>query len=675
MKLSLISIFTLLFLTTAHSQKIDSLLEVIAQDKKDLEQVKAMSNLGAEYMRTDPAKAKTYLYSCVALSKTIGSQNFESAAYAQLISLYNNNANTDSAAYLLKLLSTLSANVRGSDKEYVNANYYAAAGLFHKKTGNLPQAAMFMKKAINAAGKTSNRSNLAGQLMNLGNTYNLMGEYKNAISNHLKALKIFEEENNAKGQSFCYQNISNSFIELKQFANALGYANKSLAIKKSVNDARGIGTTENALGQIYQGLNKPGPALSHYKQALEIMRSFKLVPEQAKLHYNMAKLYLVVKDTAKALINLEQSKSFASQLGDSSLISMVDVQMMTVKKGGQKGANAEQNMLANVEKLQLTRQLTKEAAGYEHIAEYYAANQQYEKALEYTKKYYAYKDSLTNNELLGQIKNIEEQYNLDKKEKEIAILKKDQQLQQAKLEKQKLYQLAGLAVILLIIGIALITISRYRAVQRGREQLQMEKLRNGIARDLHDDIGSTLTSINILSKVLLQQPGSKDEGMQMNLKKIKDHSATIMESMSDIVWAINPQNDTVEKVIYKMKEFAGEVLEPLNIDYEFKEEGNFSDAKLTLEKRKDLFLIFKEAINNAAKYSRCSFINIVLKYDGNTIELHVKDNGLGFDQEKVRKGNGLQNIYARSQNMLAALQYKTSIGTGTDMQLSVPSHD
>jgi len=321
--------------------------------------------------------------------------------------------------------------------------------------------------------------------------------------------------------------------------------------------------------------------------------------------------------------------------------------------------------------LQAAGQLPREISGYQNIAEFYASSQQFEKALEYTKKYHQYTDSLKNNELQTQIKRIEEQYNLDKKEKEIAILKKDQLLKKAELAQQKVFQSSALVFLALTIIIAVVIINRNKVVNKSKRLLEMEKMRNGIARDLHDDIGSTLTSINILSKVMLQQE-VHDQSTRNNLQKIKEHSSTIMESMSDIVWAINPQNDTVEKVIYKMKEFASEVLDPLNIKYTFLEEGDFSNVKLTLNKRKDLYLIFKETINNAAKYSECDTIQIVLNHDGERILLSVKDDGQGFDEQSVKKGNGLRNIYERSKNMLASVQFNSTIGTGTDILLTVP---
>lgn len=225
--------------------------------------------------------------------------------------------------------------------------------------------------------------------------------------------------------------------------------------------------------------------------------------------------------------------------------------------------------------------------------------------------------------------------------------------------------------LILLVLIGFLIINRYRVVQRAKRLVEMEKLRNNISRDLHDDIGSTLTSINILSKVTLQQTDG-NLMVRSNLQKIKEHSSTIMESMSDIVWAINPQNDTLEKIIFRMKEFAAEILDPLNIEYTFIEEGDFSGVRLDVNKRKDLYLVFKEAVNNAAKYSNCKNVKVVLQHKAQIMHLEVTDDGKGFDEQQVKKGNGLRNIQERAKAMFASLQFTSSAGMGTTIQLSIP---
>ena len=219
--------------------------------------------------------------------------------------------------------------------------------------------------------------------------------------------------------------------------------------------------------------------------------------------------------------------------------------------------------------------------------------------------------------------------------------------------------------------IGFLVVNRYRIVQRASRVIEMERMRNTIARDLHDDIGSTLTSINILSKVALEQQQNGNPMMNASMQKIKDRSSSIMESMSDIVWAINPQNDTFEKIIFRMKEFTAELLDPLNINYSFKEEGNFSDIKMDIKKRKDFYLLFKEAINNAAKYSQCKNLYIDVKEDTQLLHLGVTDDGIGFNEKVVKNGNGLINMRERAAAMAATINIKSEPGNGAQIMLDV----
>ena len=198
-----------------------------------------------------------------------------------------------------------------------------------------------------------------------------------------------------------------------------------------------------------------------------------------------------------------------------------------------------------------------------------------------------------------------------------------------------------------------------------------EKLRSKIARDLHDEMGSTLTSINIISKVAMQQSGD-DEKINQHLGKIKDNSSRMMESMSDMVWAINPSNDTFEKVALRMKEFAAELLEPAGINYFFREEGQMEKAVLNPEQRKDIYLIFKEALNNAVKYSAASEIDILLKKENGFVIMRVMDNGKGFDMVNYKSGNGIKNIKSRGLQMKAVVTIDSIPGTGTTISLQVP---
>jgi len=156
------------------------------------------------------------------------------------------------------------------------------------------------------------------------------------------------------------------------------------------------------------------------------------------------------------------------------------------------------------------------------------------------------------------------------------------------------------------------------------------------------------------------------------LKKIVTHSAQMMENMSDIVWSINPKNDLAEQMVFKMKEFAAEILEPAGINYFFQVQESVEALKLDSEKRKNLFLIFKEAINNAAKYSQGTEVTINLSIQSGHLHLEIIDNGKGFDKDDPKNGNGLSNMKDRAAVIIGVLQYSTELGKGTKILLVVP---
>jgi len=241
-------------------------------------------------------------------------------------------------------------------------------------------------------------------------------------------------------------------------------------------------------------------------------------------------------------------------------------------------------------------------------------------------------------------------------------------------ERQRVFQRGAIVVVILLILIGVLIIGRYKAVNKARRLIELEKMRNHIARDLHDDMGSALSSINIISKVAMTNGGDIPKTTE-RLKKIHEHSSLILENMSDIVWTINPANDSLEKVIFKMREFSADIFDPMNIEYVFNQEGNFQGTKLGLQTRRDLYLVFKEAVNNAAKYSGCARVVITVAVDDRYVEMRITDDGVGFDRDEVRFGNGLKNMEERARQIDGQLTITSAPGSGTTVTLRVRSHD
>jgi signal transduction histidine kinase len=157
------------------------------------------------------------------------------------------------------------------------------------------------------------------------------------------------------------------------------------------------------------------------------------------------------------------------------------------------------------------------------------------------------------------------------------------------------------------------------------------------------------------------------------LAGIVERSEYMMDTMNDIVWSINPQHDEIGNVLVRMKEYAAEMLEPAGIEYRFVMDEKTLKTKLDLSIRKDIYLIFKEGINNMAKHAHCHKAVIELKYHHNVLEMILTDDGVGFIPEEMKgKGNGLPNLQERARQINGEVTITSTPGSGTEIRLQVP---
>jgi signal transduction histidine kinase len=223
----------------------------------------------------------------------------------------------------------------------------------------------------------------------------------------------------------------------------------------------------------------------------------------------------------------------------------------------------------------------------------------------------------------------------------------------------------------LILLVAALLIGLFYFIKQ-RQLRSKEQLRNKIARDLHDDIGSTLSGINIFSKIAFQKLQTDQRASGELLQRINIRTEKTMEALSDIVWSINTKKDNMDNVLSRMREYIGEVIEPLGIQYEFLIDERVHNAHIGMEIRKEVYLIFKEAIHNASKYAACSFIHIEIRKENKSVLLLVKDNGNGFDTGSIVPGNGIYNMQERAEKIEAYFEITSEIGKGTTIKLLFP---
>jgi len=221
--------------------------------------------------------------------------------------------------------------------------------------------------------------------------------------------------------------------------------------------------------------------------------------------------------------------------------------------------------------------------------------------------------------------------------------------------------LAIAAVALLLYQLYLYKINHIRAI---------ESIRQNIASDFHDDLGSTLSSISIFSEVAVKKAETDLAATKSMLGDIGVRARAMIHSMNDMVWIIKPENDNLYRLMQRMEEFGYPVAEAKDINLAFLMDESIYDVKTDMLRRKNLFLVFKEAFNNAVKYSHASNIEVIFELkQKNSLVMKITDNGSGFEYNNKKPGNGLGNMQKRAEEINGRLKITTAPGAGTSINI------
>jgi signal transduction histidine kinase len=219
--------------------------------------------------------------------------------------------------------------------------------------------------------------------------------------------------------------------------------------------------------------------------------------------------------------------------------------------------------------------------------------------------------------------------------------------------------------LLILVGVFIAFSLVALVVLRWQRLHQLRKMRNSIADDLHDDIGSTLSSISIMSELAKV----KSPEALLLLTSIEESAISLQENMSDIVWAVNPKNDRFGNLLQRMNAFASDILEARHIGLDFSSDPALDTARLSMSQRKNLYLFFKEAINNAAKYSEASRVSVSIGRRENRVFMYIRDNGRGFDTASMVNGHGMLTLKKRREELGGELSIDSWPGAGTEVNL------
>lgn len=600
--------------------KIDSLMNVLKTAKEDTNKANTMNALSYHLsQKGDYDKSKKYANDALQLSEKINYKKGEGNAYNNIGIVYNYLGNYPEA--LVSFFSSVNIKEKTGDKIGM-AMSYNNIGMIYWHQGNYPDALKQFFASLKIAEEFGNKFGIAMLHNNIGNIYVIQNNYADALKNYFDALKMREEIGDKKGIAASYNSIGNVYYAQSNYPDALKNYFTALKIIEEIGDKEGMSVSYSNIGDVYASQRNYPDALKNLLSALKIETEIGNKKGIAVSCTNIGPLYIILKNFPEAKKYLDNGLSLSKEIG-------AKPEIMNSYKG---------------------------------LAELDSSVGNYKQALEHYKLYTVYKDSILNETQSKQTAQMKIQYETEKKEKEITVLSKDKQIQDTEIKKQTLLKKSFIGSLALSFILFFFIYKNYRT----RQKLKLENIRNNIAADLHDDIGSTLNSISLFSEVAKQQAGKPIPA----LDQIGVSARKIIDAMSDIVWTINPDNDTFENVIVRMRSLAYMLLKAKAIEFTFKADENLNQLSLPMPVRKNVYLLFKEAINNLVRYSNATHASFHISLDYKNVKMVIRDNGIGFNMENALMGNGIKNMKRRATEIGAQLLIESGEGKGTNIELN-----
>lgn len=511
----------------------------------------------------------------------------------------------------------------------------------HIKRGRQQKAMQFYHAALAVFKKEQDEEGMAAAEDVLGEIYYAQRLFQNAKAAFRQSLQSFEKRNNHVGSIMALLHMGNTFY-LESADDSAGKCYlKALQLCDSLGDTNGSVICYSNLSRLALDAGQTSKALNYAETALSLIAPGNYQTIEASNYQQIGDIYAEMGQWKKAIAYVQKALAAARQADHKTIIKDC----------------------------------------YKSLSEIYEAMHRPEEALHYLLAAYRLKDTLQPIHFNQQLAELEAKYETEQKDDEIKLLQQQKEInllkleqQQQTLSRQKILLLLACMIILAGSGFAYLYITRRRLKEqlRRREIIQqteeLERIR--IAKDIHDELGSGLSRIRFLSH---QAENSSNEGVQrIALHSISESSQEILSNMRDLIWAMNPDNATLDSLAARIREYAADYLEELPINIHFGIPDIIPERKISTEFSRNVFMIVKELLQNVVKHAAANELNLQLHIDHELL-LVLQDNGLGFAPEEGRlKGNGIRNMKTRSQALNGSLEIHSEPGQGTTITLRCP---
>lgn len=614
----------------------------------------SLNNLGLdESNKGNYVKSAEYWEESQKVARQAGDVSLEATALSNLCRQYYNGGQLEKALDGFHRALKIYRSTNDKSRVATSLNYL---GDIYRTQNDLPNAIKSYTESRQLLEESRDLVRLADTFNRLGMVSTLQKDETQAMSYYTRALAIYEQKGLKRGAIGIQFQIGKLKHQMGKSSEALGYYHETLALLKKTEQNYILINCLAGMGQAYFFLGQLDSANYYFDQHIRMDKDFKypdILLESTRLSYLVQKqkgnasaalamheLYLRAKDSIynddsrKAMLKSQYKYEYDKKALLDSLKSETEKNAIATKLVQEQNQRLKIEAEKNIAEARRLRTETER--------DMLEANLSQEKSERYK---------------IETERNVMEARRLkaetEKKALEVNLIQE---------RNQRYGLLGGLILILMTAGFGF---SQYRTRQRLKEL----KLRNQIASDLHDEVGSAISSISLFAGMArMKNTGNTRELVE----KIEETSRETINTMSDIVWSIEPANDSFFNVLRKMKQFGEQLTGPLNIAFQFAAGPGVEKLSLDMKQRKNIFLVYKEAVNNSCKHAQATIITTDIRIASNTIVMSVSDNGRGFNVMHDSAGYGKGSMKARTADLNGKLDIVSTPETGTRITLTFP---
>ena len=570
---------------------------------------------------------------------------------------------------------------------------------WYYSTVSIDSALQYGNKAVIASAKLGDSTLIAQVYSDVGAVYFRKGDFQNSKENYLKAYKIRKARKDYRGLAKINNNLANIYEKNGQYKLAMTYFLDALQYFESIKDEKNSHITKGNIGLILLKLKNYPKAFTYINDVVEYQEENNATAELCVSCLNLGNVYLQMNDTLNALKQYNKSLKYCNSVGNKKGVSSAYNNIASVKTEQkkskeaialyEKSQKAREELNSDIDKANFDLNLAEEyvldnklneakqllsntkmvfekeklydklQVNYKSLIRVYAKLNQLDSVSLYVNKLVAVNNQLLENSVVKQTAELETKYQTEKKEK--LLLEKEAEA------KQKNTLILGISVLAFFIALTGFLIYRQQKL-KNRQQTQEYKLKKAIAkietqnklqeqrlnisRDLHDNIGSQLTFIISSVDNIKYAFDITNEKLDNKLTNISSFAKDTIIELRDTIWAMNSNEISFEDLENRINNFIEKAKEAKDqISFSVAIDETLKTQKLTSVQGMNVYRTIQEAVNNSIKYANANIISINVKKEANHTKISIQDNGLGFDEKTIEKGNGLKNMQKRIEEI------------------------